>query len=89
MVLISVEDAIGINFYDEYTKSNNIYVGRINSKPVSQYSKDDILIASFRSMNNASKITGIDRQNIEAVASGRNKLAGGFIWKYDKKEPKE
>ena len=46
-------------------------------------------MASFDSIKNASEIIGTSRGNIHAVASGRNKLAGGFIWKYDKKEPKE
>lgn len=64
-------------------------ISKANSRPVSQYSKEGVLMASFDSIKNASEIIGTSRGNIQAVASGRNKLAGGFIWKYDKKEPKE
>jgi hypothetical protein len=46
-------------------------------------------MASFDSIKNASEKTDISKQNIQRAASGRIKTSAGFIWKYDKKEPKE
>lgn len=50
-------------------------------RSISQYSLDGTLIASFKSMAEAGRATGIDRNNIRFVVIGRNKTAGGFIWK--------
>jgi hypothetical protein len=62
---------------------------KAKSRPVSQYSKEGVLMASFDSIKNASEKTDISKQNIQRAASGRIKTSAGFIWKYDKKEPKE
>jgi len=63
-------------------------VKKANSKKVIQYSKDGILIQKFESMTIAEEKTRVSRQNIQHNACGRNKTAGGFIWKYDT-EPKD
>jgi group I intron endonuclease len=62
---------------------------KINGRKISQYTTDDKLVASFDSIILASNHTKIGRASIQANASGRSKSAGGFIWKYDEKEPKE
>jgi len=62
---------------------------KVLNKPVSQYSKEGVLIASFESVKDATNKTGIRSGNISSMLTGRNKTAGGFIWKYDKKEPKD
>jgi hypothetical protein len=64
-------------------------ISKANSRPVSQYSKEGVLMASFDSIKNASEKTDISKQNIQRAASGRIKTSAGFIWKYDKKEPKD
>jgi group I intron endonuclease len=61
---------------------------KINGRKISQYTKDDRLVESFDSIVLASKKTNIGRASIQSNASGRSKSAGGFIWKYDEKEPK-
>jgi group I intron endonuclease len=76
----------------EYFKLNN---GKPNSsiqkhrnsmakavgKSVAQYDLDNKLIKTFKSMCEASRATGINRNGIRFVIIGRNKTAGGFIWK--------
>lgn len=52
-------------------------------KPVSQYSKDGKLIATYRSIKEASDYTKINRSHIGSVCKGDRKTAGGFIWKFN------
>lgn len=48
---------------------------------VSQYSKDDEFIASYKSIIEAERSTGVHNPNITKVLKGKRKTAGGFIWK--------
>lgn len=43
---------------------------------------DNTIIMEYESIEEASKITGIDRASISKCAKGKRKTAGGFIWKY-------
>lgn len=52
------------------------------SKSVSQFTKDGAFIGSFGSIAEAQRETGVF--NIWRCASGQQKFAGGFIWKYNK-----
>lgn len=55
------------------------------SNSVSQYDLNGTFIASYYSMSEASRVTGIQRQDIGQSIIGRKcKTAGGFIWKKDK-----
>lgn len=56
-----------------------------NSEKISvkQYSKDGILIASYNSIMDAERSTGIANGNISAACRGKYKTAGGFIWRKD------
>jgi hypothetical protein len=40
------------------------------------------LIKIYPSALEASKITGVPRQNINACCSNRTKTAGGYVWRY-------
>jgi hypothetical protein len=57
-------------------------ISKANSKPVEQYSVDNILLNSFPSATEAMKQTGIKNDNINQCLKGKSKTAGGFIWKY-------
>lgn len=46
---------------------------------------DNITIATFASMNEASRITGIRSSHISECCRGKRKRAGGFIWCYTDK----
>lgn len=50
-------------------------------KPVSQFDKAGNFIASYPSMRHAEKATGIFHTSICSNVKGKNKSAGGFIWK--------
>lgn len=76
-----------INRIKDKKKHSEIMTLAIGRK-VSQYSKDDKQLDSFRSIKEASVKSGVNRKSISHVLAGRSKTAGGFIWKYDT-EPKE
>lgn len=51
-------------------------------KRVIQYSKDGDYIAEFKSITIASQNTGIGGSSITQNCQGKQKTAGGYIWKY-------
>lgn len=56
-------------------------------KEVFQYDKQFNLVASYRGVREASRITGIDHRSIAQVANGsyiHRKTAGKYYWRYDK-----
>lgn len=67
------------------TKGKNIpqsqkdKISEKNSKPVIQLNTDGEIIQEFKSYTEAKQITGIDPQH---CLIGKNKMAGGFVWKY-------
>lgn len=56
--------------------------GRAKSKKVDQYSKEGIYIKTWNSAVEASKHLNIANGNIGKCCLGKNKSAGGFIWKF-------
>lgn len=56
---------------------------KLTTKVTYQYSKEGTLIAKFNSAREASKSTGICYKRISATITGRQKTAGGFVWKLD------
>ena len=54
------------------------------AKPVAQYSPDGEFIQSWGSIKEASTTLSIARSDISKVAKGRQRMAGGFRWKYIK-----
>lgn len=53
-----------------------------NNKPISKYSLNNIYICGYLSATEACRKTGIARTSITSCATGNNKTAGGYIWKY-------
>ena len=53
-----------------------------NNKAVLQYTKDETFVNEYISISEAGRITGVKKSNIDHVLAGRNKTAGGFVWKY-------
>ena len=51
-----------------------------NRRRVLQYTKDMVFVAEFESVTEAIEKTGV--KNIAAVARGKSKTSGGFVWKY-------
>lgn len=60
--------------------------GHINTKSISktitQYTLDGVFIKEYPSMGEAERQTGINRYGISLNCQGKNKSAGGYIWKY-------
>ena len=55
---------------------------RLFSKPIIQYDKLMNIIYEYESLSEAARQTKINAQNISSVCLGKNKSAGGYIWKY-------
>lgn len=55
-------------------------------KPVSQYTRDGEYVASYKSISEASRKTGVDISGISRVARGKRycHTAGGYVWKWAK-----
>jgi hypothetical protein len=56
-----------------------------NRKTVLQFTKDGQFIKEYPSVREASKQNGIRSSSISNCCLGRNKSAGGFVWKYKDK----
>ncbi len=56
--------------------------GKSSSKVVTQYNPEGEKINVFQSTKEAEKKTGIPSSTISAVANGKLKTTGGFIWQY-------
>lgn len=51
-------------------------------KQVLQLTKDNELVATFSSMCEAGRVTGLRAGNISKVCNGKAKSAGGYLWKH-------
>lgn len=63
-----------------YPEQAYVRMKDVLAKPVSQYSKDGVLISNFDSISDASKETGVNFAHISGCINGRNKSAGGYLW---------
>ena len=52
------------------------------SKPVLQFTLDNILVKEYPSIHQAERETGFANQHISACCNGKYKAAYGYIWKY-------
>lgn len=58
-----------------------------NKRRTLQIDKDTgEIINVFNSTAHAAKVTGLSRENINNVLSGKSKTSCGYIWKYDESE---
>ena len=78
----------GLKRYYENNSKNGVSdttlsaIQKALNKPIIQYTKDGALVREYPSIKSADESTGVKRDNIYMVLSGKTKLAGGFIWKY-------
>lgn len=52
------------------------------TKAVVQYSLEGVFISRFASAREADALTGVSYKKISAVVTGKQKTAGGYIWRY-------
>lgn len=48
---------------------------------VNQFNKDNIIVKTYPSISQAERETGIFKESISQVCSGKRKTAGGYIWR--------
>lgn len=75
----------GVGYRWEYADDNAsdfFYLESKKPKRVYQCTLDGEIVNSFASMMDASRIFGINRSAISACCSGRQRTAGGYIWRY-------
>lgn len=78
-----------MGFIWSYDKADNIfdknpfYIRRIKDQPVYVYDLETFkLIGSFKSLNEASRESGVAKYSIVACCKGISKTAGGYFWSY-------
>lgn len=81
-----------VNHIDENKSNNNVdnlewctaqyNIDYSQSKSVNQYSLDGIYIATYKSIKEAERTTGIAHGDISRCCLGKRLSAGGFIWKF-------
>ena len=57
-------------------------VAKAFSKPIEQYTENGELIRVWASTREAGRQLGLANSSISRVARGKQKLCGGFVWKY-------
>ena len=62
-----------------HAKENDLNEG--TRKPVAQYNLNGEFIRSFKSINEASEVTGLNYSGIRGAAQRKAKSSGGFIWR--------
>lgn len=67
---------VGNPMYGKYGKLNHKH------RVVNQYDKEGIFLKTFDAMMDAERELGISASLISAVCLGKNKTAGGYIWRY-------
>ena len=59
------------------------YTKKAKSKtPIEQYTKEEIFIKRYNSIQEAWKETGVFFDGIKKCCNGKRKTAGGFLWRY-------
>ena len=61
---------------------NWVEVAKKHYKPITQYTKEGVLLKEWESGVEAGKFLEIHKNCISACLRGKQKTAGGFIWKY-------
>jgi NUMOD4 motif/HNH endonuclease/DNA endonuclease I-HmuI-like, NUMOD-like domain len=59
---------------------------KINKKEVLKYNADDNFICEYESVDKAAEDIKLTRHAVIRALKGKNKTAGGFIWKYKNKD---
>lgn len=57
-------------------------INKKSSKPIIQFSKDGEFIRKWNSVMDAQRELGIDNSSIIRCCKGKQKTAGGYIWRY-------
>lgn len=64
------------------SEGHKLAISRAKSKPVSQFSLDGDMIATYPSAKEADKQTGISYKAISQSLRGKTKTSGGYRWRF-------
>ena len=67
---------------EEEQEKRSVIKAAPGSRRIGQYDDDMNLIAEYDSATLAAKAVGSNRTSIRDCANGKQKHAGGFIWRY-------
>lgn len=75
-----------VNSMPKYTRGNGSSKRDFSylQKKVYQFDKNNVLLNSFSSIKEASDKTNTNYNSIGMVCNGKRKIAGGFIWSFNK-----
>ncbi len=68
--------------YKDRKSGKNKGNGKYKSRPVDQFTLDEEYIATYHSMNEASRTTGVSTGNMYNCCNGKTSKAGKFKWQY-------
>ena len=71
------------NNYKFIDNSDKTKPKNVRSRPILQFNDDSEVIIRYDSVSDAVKETGINHKSIRCAASGEQRHAGGFVWKYE------
>lgn len=69
-----------------YNKTVGGEVSVIKHKAIAQYTKDGVLVNTYKSLKDACSQNGFNNGSISNVCNGKRKSAHGYLWKYIDKE---
>jgi hypothetical protein len=64
-----------------FRESRSLHHKKLMGQKVSQYNAKGKRVATYLTMSDAARATGIGRGEISVAANGKQKSAGGYIWK--------
>lgn len=68
--------------YIEWCNKIESSKGKHIKTSVIQYTIDGVFVATYKSLNEAEKATGVSRKSIVVVCKGDREQAGNYIWRY-------
>ena len=71
---------IGIYIPDHLRITNNIIKAPYRKK-IKQYTTEGVFVRTFAAVGDAAEYMGISSSAINQCLSGKNKTAGGYVWK--------
>jgi group I intron endonuclease len=71
-----------IRYLNNNREKHRDAITRAIGKKIAQYTKDNVFVKEYISIAEAGRTSSVKGKTIQNALSGRNKTAGGFIWKY-------
>ena len=81
-ITVEAEEKEPITVEAEEKETRSVIKAAPGSRRIGQYDDDMNLIAEYDSATLAAKAVGSNRTSIRDCANGKQKHAGGFIWRY-------